>query len=312
MEWTETLWPESLYPELVSLTAEPEMLLGALTGPGGHCEPEGGAASASHSLLQSGSQSISEMDWMGERMDVYLLDSLIEDGPMPSEDLPRGVRRGVKVQAEISAAPPADGGSPAWRDWASDQVAPYTPPRSPDSPVHRANGPYALASAQPSRLLAYAPVRVVKLAYDSLLSSTGPAAPSDAESSECDDRGQVPLKHPAHCPPKILRGGGSPCRVTEATAAPSSANPNRKHKKKEQNKTAATRYRQKQRTKRAVLEGELGELLCRNKALRERLASLAAETRCLRGLLTEIRSAGADQGGTGSCDSAVERKTGDN
>ncbi|XP_037369419.1 cyclic AMP-dependent transcription factor ATF-4 [Talpa occidentalis] len=65
----------------------------------------------------------------------------------------------------------------------------------------------------------------------------------------------------------------------------------KKLKKMEQNKTAATRYRQKKRAEQEALTGECKELEKKNEALKERAESLAKEIQYLKDLIEEVRKA---------------------
>ncbi|KAF3814386.1 cyclic AMP-dependent transcription factor ATF-4 [Mirounga leonina] len=65
----------------------------------------------------------------------------------------------------------------------------------------------------------------------------------------------------------------------------------KKLKKMEQNKTAATRYRQKKRAEQEALTGECKELEKQNEALKERADSLAKEIQYLKDLIEEVRKA---------------------
>ncbi|XP_008063099.1 cyclic AMP-dependent transcription factor ATF-4 isoform X2 [Carlito syrichta] len=65
----------------------------------------------------------------------------------------------------------------------------------------------------------------------------------------------------------------------------------KKLKKMEQNKTAATRYRQKKRAEQEALTGECRELEKKNEALKERADSLAKEIQYLKDLIEEVRRA---------------------
>ncbi|XP_037702383.1 cyclic AMP-dependent transcription factor ATF-4 [Choloepus didactylus] len=65
----------------------------------------------------------------------------------------------------------------------------------------------------------------------------------------------------------------------------------KKLKKMEQNKTAATRYRQKKRAEQEALTGECKELEKKNEALKERADALAKEIQYLKDLIEEVRKA---------------------
>ncbi|XP_006029889.1 cyclic AMP-dependent transcription factor ATF-4 isoform X1 [Alligator sinensis] len=65
----------------------------------------------------------------------------------------------------------------------------------------------------------------------------------------------------------------------------------KKLKKMEQNKTAATRYRQKKRAEQEALSGECRELEQKNQTLKERADSLSKEIQYLKDLIEEVRKA---------------------
>nr|XP_020665798.1 cyclic AMP-dependent transcription factor ATF-4 [Pogona vitticeps] len=65
----------------------------------------------------------------------------------------------------------------------------------------------------------------------------------------------------------------------------------KKLKKMEQNKTAATRYRQKKRAEQEALSGECRELEQKNETLREKADSLSKEIQYLKDLIEEVRKA---------------------
>ncbi|NXS46459.1 ATF4 factor, partial [Balaeniceps rex] len=65
----------------------------------------------------------------------------------------------------------------------------------------------------------------------------------------------------------------------------------KKLKKMEQNKTAATRYRQKKRAEQEALSGECRELEQKNQTLKEKADSLSKEIQYLKDLIEEVRKA---------------------
>ncbi len=65
----------------------------------------------------------------------------------------------------------------------------------------------------------------------------------------------------------------------------------KKQKKMEQNKTAATRYRQKKRSEQETLNSECAELEKTNRQLQEKAEAISREIRYLRDLVEEVRSA---------------------
>uniref|UniRef100_A0A8C5K5E8 Cyclic AMP-dependent transcription factor ATF-4 n=1 Tax=Jaculus jaculus TaxID=51337 RepID=A0A8C5K5E8_JACJA len=70
----------------------------------------------------------------------------------------------------------------------------------------------------------------------------------------------------------------------------------KKLKKMEQNKTAATRYHQKMRAEQEALTGECKELEEKNEALKEKADSLAKEIQYLKDLIEEVRKARGKKG----------------
>ncbi|XP_061060458.1 cyclic AMP-dependent transcription factor ATF-4 [Eubalaena glacialis] len=132
-------------------------------------------------------------------------------------------------------------------------------------------------------------------------------ASSDNDSGICMSPDSY-LGSPQHSPPTSR---GSPNRSLLSPGAPGgSARPkpydppgekmiakvkgeklDKKLKKMEQNKTAATRYRQKKRAEQEALTGECKELEKKNEALKEKADSLAKEIQYLKDLIEEVRKA---------------------
>lgn len=133
-------------------------------------------------------------------------------------------------------------------------------------------------------------------------------APSDNDSGICMSPDSY-LGSPQHSPPTSR---GSPNRsllspgVPGGSARPKPYDPpgekmiaakvkgeklDKKLKKMEQNKTAATRYRQKKRAEQEALTGECKELEKKNEALKEKADSLAKEIQYLKDLIEEVRKA---------------------
>nr|XP_023415674.1 cyclic AMP-dependent transcription factor ATF-4 isoform X1 [Loxodonta africana]XP_023415675.1 cyclic AMP-dependent transcription factor ATF-4 isoform X1 [Loxodonta africana] len=133
-------------------------------------------------------------------------------------------------------------------------------------------------------------------------------APSDNDSGICMSPESCPGS-PQHSP---STSGGSPDRsLLSPPALGGSARPkpydpprekvvaakvkgeklDKKLKKMEQNKTAATRYRQKKRAEQEALTDECKELEKKNEALKERADSLAKEIQYLKDLIEEVRRA---------------------
>uniref|UniRef100_A0A8C6DNR5 Cyclic AMP-dependent transcription factor ATF-4 n=1 Tax=Moschus moschiferus TaxID=68415 RepID=A0A8C6DNR5_MOSMO len=105
-------------------------------------------------------------------------------------------------------------------------------------------------------------------------------APSDNESGICMNPDSS-LGSPQHSP-STSRG------FPNKTAKVKGEKLDKKLKKMEQNKTAATRYRQKKRAEQEALNGECKELEKKNEALKEKADSLAKEIQYLKDLIEEV------------------------
>ncbi|CAB1341510.1 unnamed protein product [Coregonus sp. 'balchen'] len=90
-------------------------------------------------------------------------------------------------------------------------------------------------------------------------------------------------QHPDHPSPTTTSSG----KLKSSTGGP----PKEKLKKMAQNKTAATRYRQKKKNEQEVLSAECDELEQRNHKLVEKADSIANEIRYLKDLMEEVRHA---------------------
>ncbi|KAM6222267.1 cyclic AMP-dependent transcription factor ATF-5 [Rhynchocyon petersi] len=98
--------------------------------------------------------------------------------------------------------------------------------------------------------------------------------------------GLAPLPAPAQplpAPPQPSRAAPYP--------SPAAARGDRKQKKRDQNKSAALRYRQRKRAEGEALEGECQGLEARNRELRERAESVEREIQYVKDLLIEVYKA---------------------
>uniref|UniRef100_A0A4W5M7C3 Cyclic AMP-dependent transcription factor ATF-4 n=1 Tax=Hucho hucho TaxID=62062 RepID=A0A4W5M7C3_9TELE len=139
---------------------------------------------------------------------------------------------------------------------------------------------------------------------------------SSSASSSCDDQSDdsdsgidsvssSPPHHPSSSPPSIA---GSSRTKPYSKPEPETTSPTtlsgkfksvsgapkvveKKLKKMEQNKTAATRYRQKKKSEQEVLSAECSELEQRNRELAEKADGISREIQYLRDLMEEVRSA---------------------
>jgi len=105
------------------------------------------------------------------------------------------------------------------------------------------------------------------------------ASPSAAGSSRTKPYSKPEPTSPNPKAPRVKSVSGAP-KVVE-----------KKIKKMEQNKTAATRYRQKKRVEQEVLLSECTELEKRNDELRDKAESISREIQYLKDLMEEVRNA---------------------
>jgi len=104
------------------------------------------------------------------------------------------------------------------------------------------------------------------------------ASPSAAGSSRTKPYSKPEPTSPSPKAPRVKSVSGAP-KVVE-----------KKIKKMEQNKTAATRYRQKKRVEQEVLLSECTELEKRNSDLRDKAESISREIQYLKDLMEEVRN----------------------
>lgn len=117
-------------------------------------------------------------------------------------------------------------------------------------------------------------------------------SPSEWDSdSGIESLGSSPTRVPPLATAPAPTGGSSRtkpyAKPHSASAAPKQAE--RKLKKMEQNKTAATRYRHKKRIEQELLNGELEELEKKNGELTEKAESISREIKYLKDLMEEVR-----------------------
>ncbi|MBN3323446.1 ATF4 factor, partial [Atractosteus spatula] len=116
--------------------------------------------------------------------------------------------------------------------------------------------------------------------------SGGPSPPAGSARAK-----PYPCPSPAPQDEPALTG-----KVKSAGAAGAPKVVEKKLKKMEQNKTAATRYRQKKRAEQEALGVECTELEKRNKELTEKADSISKEIQYLKDLIEEVRSAKSRKG----------------
>ncbi|XP_059353768.1 cyclic AMP-dependent transcription factor ATF-4-like [Carassius carassius] len=218
----------------------------------------------------------SGMDWMTEKLDLsdLDLDSLI--GSCDSDEPPSSPE---ELLACLDTLP-----------FGSSELGLALPPLTLDlqEPVEVKSEP---ASPVPSYTLELgSEVSVIQSAELMLTPShivlllTPTADPSDSDSG-ISVSGSDPESSPKHAGSSRTKPYSRP----DPAGAPKVVE--KKLKKMEQNKTAATRYRQKKRSEQETLSSECAELEKRNQQLQERAESISREIRYLKDLMEEIQSA---------------------
>ncbi|XP_056136284.1 cyclic AMP-dependent transcription factor ATF-4 [Lampris incognitus] len=126
--------------------------------------------------------------------------------------------------------------------------------------------------------------------------SSSPPSPSASTSPLSASAGSSRTK--PYSKPEPVSPSPSPkaSRVKSVSGTPKVVE--KKLKKMEQNKTAATRYRQKKRVEQEVLNSECSELEKRNHELAERAESISREIKYLKDLMEEVRNAKNRRGKT--------------
>lgn len=104
-----------------------------------------------------------------------------------------------------------------------------------------------------------------------------PSPPGSPAAGSCRTKPYCKPEPPSLKTPKVKSVSGAP-KVVE-----------KKLKKMEQNKTAATRYRQKKRVEQEQLSSELEDLEKRNSELKEKADSISREIQYLKDLMEEVR-----------------------
>ncbi|XP_026111922.1 cyclic AMP-dependent transcription factor ATF-4-like isoform X1 [Carassius auratus] len=226
----------------------------------------------------------SGMDWMTEKLDLsdLDLDSLI--GSCDSDEPPSSPEEllaclDTDMDLDLDSLP-----------FGSSELGLALPPLTLDlqEPVEVKSEP---ASPVPSYTLELgSEVSVIQSAELMLTPShivlllTPTADPSDSDSG-ISVSGSDPEPSPKHAGSSRTKPYSRP----DPAGAPKVVE--KKLKKMEQNKTAATRYRQKKRSEQETLSSECAELEKRNQQLQERAESISREIRYLKDLMEEIQSA---------------------
>nr|XP_057906315.1 activating transcription factor 4b [Doryrhamphus excisus]XP_057906316.1 activating transcription factor 4b [Doryrhamphus excisus]XP_057906317.1 activating transcription factor 4b [Doryrhamphus excisus] len=162
-----------------------------------------------------------------------------------------------------------------------------------DVPMSEMN-PAAVVPQVQRVVISLSPTRIVLL-----LAPKDDAGNPGAASTRCDDNNSPPPRSSRNRPypdpkrkeiPPLSKTKSFPSSCTNERVA-SKAPKNKKEKKMEQNKTAATRYRQKKRAEQDALLTEHGVLERKNVELKEKAESMAREIEYLKELMEEVRTA---------------------
>lgn len=284
-----------------------------------------------HTHLGSGEakeDAFSGMDWMAETMDLndFDLDSFIsscdpENSPSSPEELVSSLDSleslpdpildvavptldastmpalvpEVQTELEIKTEPPSPAPSPS----------PHPPP-SPaftlelgsEVDVSEVEKPVPVETPQVSRIvLSLSPTRIVLLLAPPKQEVGIIPAPSCAVAlpKSGTDTSLSPKAISSRARPYFTRPKSSP-EMVAVPAAPGGSKPRsrvleKRQRKMEQNKTAATRYRLKKRAEHEVLQTECDQLEERNQELTEKCNSITKEIQYLKELMEEVRLA---------------------
>ncbi|KAK5873330.1 hypothetical protein PBY51_018379 [Eleginops maclovinus] len=228
------------------------------------------------------------MDWMSEKIDLSELDleSLIgscsEDSPSSPEELLASLdpQMDLDLDAFDTSLPilPALPLELPLSEEVKEEVVLKSEPPSPAYTLELGSEwwcmPSSLSpSSQSKALLHPATARATPA------STPPPRLPSPPLSSSSRTK---PYSKPEPASPSSVK----PPRVKSVSGVPKVE---KKLKKMEQNKTAATRYRQKKRVEQDLLNDECEELLRKNGELEERAGAISREIQYLKDLMEEVR-----------------------
>lgn len=262
---------------------------------------------------QSKGDSFSGMDWMTEKLDLndFDLDSLIgscdsDEPPSSPEDLLACLDTDMDLDlgslpfcsSELGLTLPLDLPLTEASERPPEPVEIKSEPLSPESANTLELGSEVSVLPSPGIVLSLSPSHIVVVL-------TPKEEASSADDSSDSDSGISVSGSPTHRPdpaPSPNPAGSSrtkpysrpdPDATTGVTGRVKGAPKvvEKKLKKMEQNKTAATRYRQKKRVEQEILNSECADLEKRNRELEEKAESLSREIKYLTDLMEEVRSA---------------------
>ncbi|XP_061626373.1 cyclic AMP-dependent transcription factor ATF-4 [Phyllopteryx taeniolatus] len=237
--------------------------------------------------------SFAGMDWMSEKIDLgdFDLESLIgscssDEPPAFPEDLLASLRCHMDLDLEpFRVAAPEDGhpeppAVPAAVVVMKSEPCSPAPPPSPGFSESETDTESPLAAILPNPELPLEEVFVKVL--------SPPSSDGDSDSGIESSAGSPRAK--PYAKPQLPSASSSPAakaKVKSSSGAPKVVE--KKLKKMEQNKTAATRYRQKKRVEQEQLSVECEALETRNRELAERADAISREIHYLKDLMEEVR-----------------------
>nr|XP_006133052.1 cyclic AMP-dependent transcription factor ATF-5 [Pelodiscus sinensis] len=251
----------------------------------GHYEPLAGAtdghyAHGTEAMVLAGD---GFSDWMTERVDFSSLLMESGDPSLPSPPLPDLEAMASLLKKELEQMEDYFLEESLSPGLGLDQVAPSTPPSHQPAfhfPFGDGSGPAGsfphFGSDSPT------PLQTLDSGCLELLNLYGTGVPS----GECPGQGR--LEEYIGSPPAAKRSRPNPL---EQSAVLPQQKGDRKQKKRDQNKTAALRYRQRKRAEYEALDDECQGLEARNRELKEKADSIEREIQYVKDLLIEVYKA---------------------
>uniref|UniRef100_A0A672FMZ3 Cyclic AMP-dependent transcription factor ATF-4 n=1 Tax=Salarias fasciatus TaxID=181472 RepID=A0A672FMZ3_SALFA len=243
---------------------------------------------------------LSDLDWMAEKMDLseFDLDSLIDACSPPEESpaSPEDLLASLDCPMDLETLPLPHLSAPVPPSLPSESLTELeikSEPASPDPPP-----PPVVAAAVvpqlPRLVLSLSPTRIVLV----LARQSEVALTTAPEVTRCSPPASPPQTSSRSRPyPDPRASPPSPTVTCIKVKAPRGAEraalkmpKDKKTKKMEQNKTAATRYRQKKRAEHDALAEEHAMLERKNVELTEKAESMSREIEYLKELMEEVRT----------------------
>ncbi|XP_053325478.1 cyclic AMP-dependent transcription factor ATF-4 [Spea bombifrons] len=259
----------------------------------------------------------SGMDWMVEKMDLKEFDSLLGMEDLESTISPDDLMATLEYSCDFLEDPPLtmsgqcvpspDPLSIPEPTLEADQVAPVNPELT-ESTIPNQDHSFILyvglevdVAEEDKKTSATCNLEIKCEKEDSSDNDSGICmSPSYLESSQESSDYSVEYPSSVQSDPESPiserpKPYDLPCKDREVLAkvkvAGGQPKVDKKTKKMEQNKTAATRYRQKKRAEQEAISGQCRELEMRNESLKDKADSLAKEIQYLKDLMEEVRMA---------------------